>query len=305
MRTDLDHLPERQQQELDRVREILLEEFDKAVAHRTQPHRREGKVYKIILFGSYARDDWVDEPDNGYQSDFDLLVIVSHEDLTDIADYWYVAEDRIARDAAIGRPVNLIVHSLDQVNSALARGEYFWVDIARDGIALYELPCHPLATPKPLTPADASRMARDYFDHWIALASQALRTHQLQRQEGESATWRNDAAFTLHQATERLYICFLLVRTLYFPRSHNIKFLRSLAEDKEPRLVAAWPRATRQERARFERLKRAYVEARYSAYYQITADDLAWIGERIAVLQELVRAACEEQLAALERSAAA
>ena len=301
MRTDLDHLPERQQQELERVRDILLEEFDKAIARATQPHKRSGKIYKIILFGSYARDDWVDEPENGYQSDFDLLIVVSHEDLTDIADYWYVAEDRIARDPAIGRPVNLIVHSLDQVNGALARGEYFWVDIARDGIALYELPCHPLVTPKPLSSADAHRMAKEYFDEWFESAGRFF----VNAQENIDRHWSKEAAFLLHQATERLYICFLLVQTLYFPRSHNIKFLRSLAEDKEPRLVAAWPRATRQDRARFERLKRAYVEARYSASYQITTEDLAWIGERIAVLQELVRAACEERLAALERSAAA
>jgi predicted nucleotidyltransferase/HEPN domain-containing protein len=301
MRTDFDHLPERQQHELERVRDILLEEFDKAIARCTQPHKRNGKVYKIILFGSYARSDWVDEPENGYQSDFDLLIVVSHEDLTDIADYWYVAEDRIARDPAIGRPVNIIVHSLDQVNSALSRGEYFWVDIARDGIAIYELPCHPLAAAKPLTPADAHRMAQGYFDQWLPSAEQFI----LHGADAAARGWNSKAAFELHQAAERLYICFLLVRTLYFPRSHNIKFLRSLAEDKEPRLVEAWPRATRQDRARFERLKRAYVEARYSSSYQITADDLAWIGERISVLQELVRAVCEERLATLERSTAA
>jgi predicted nucleotidyltransferase/HEPN domain-containing protein len=301
MRTDLDHLPERQHRELERVRDILLEEFEKAIARATQPHKRNGKVYKIILFGSYARNDWVDEPENGYQSDFDLLIVVSHDDLTDIADYWYVAEDRIARDPAIGRPVNIIVHSFDQVNSALSRGEYFWVDIARDGIALYELPCHSLATPKPLTPADAHRMASEYYDEWIDSAGDFF-------QSAEDAIGRGKnklAAFMLHQTAERLYVCFLLVRTLYFPRSHNIKFLRSLAEDKEPRLVEAWPRATRQDRARFERLKRAYVEARYSSSYQITAEDLAWIGERISVLQELVRAVCEERLATLERSTAA
>src|SRR5690606_5122324 len=177
------------------------------------------------------------------------------------------------RDPAIERPVNIIVHSLDEVNQALVRGEYFWVDIARDGCIVYELPCHPLATPKPLTPADAHRMAQEYFEHWSALASQSLRTFELQRQEEQTDTWRNDAAFTLHQAAERLYICFLLVRTLYFPRSHNIKFLRSLAEDKEPRLVDAWPRASKIDRRRFERLKRAYVEARYSAGYPITAED--------------------------------
>jgi hypothetical protein len=61
----------------------------------------------------------VDEPENGYQSDFDLLIIVSHPNLTDIADYWYIAEDKILREQAIGRPVNIIVHSLQEVNQAL------------------------------------------------------------------------------------------------------------------------------------------------------------------------------------------
>jgi len=52
----------------------------------------------------------VDEPENGYQSDFDLLAIMSHEKLTNIAEYWYVAEDRDVRDPSIGRAVNTIVH---------------------------------------------------------------------------------------------------------------------------------------------------------------------------------------------------
>ena len=155
MRTDIDHLPQVQQDELARVMRILMAEFEEATGRATQPWRRNGKIYKIILFGSYARDDWVDEPANGYQSDFDLLIVVSHKDLTEIADYWYVAEDKILRDQSIGRPVNIIVHSIDEVNSALRRGEYFWVDIVRDGIAIYELPQHELATPMPLTPADA------------------------------------------------------------------------------------------------------------------------------------------------------
>lgn len=96
-----------------------------AKVRTAKPRPKPYKIYKIILFGSYARDDWVDEPENGYQSDFDLLVVVSHRDLTDIEHYWYVAEDKILRDAAIGRPVNIIVHSLDEVNQALGRGEYF------------------------------------------------------------------------------------------------------------------------------------------------------------------------------------
>lgn len=301
MKSDLDHLPPSKQAELERIQRILLDEFELAISTATQPHKRNGKVYKIILFGSFSRDDWVDEPENGYQSDYDLLVVVSHRDLTEIADYWYIAEDKMLRDPAIARPVNIIVHSLDEVNQALARGEYFWVDIARDGIALYDLPCHPLATPMPLTPADAFAMARGYFDHWFESAGRFLATGISHTEKG----WNNEAAFELHQATERFYICFLLVKTLYFPRSHNIKFLRSLAENKEPRLIEAWTRDTKIDRRRFELLKRAYVEARYSPSYAITADDLDALIASVERLRAIVDALTNARLDELRKAASA
>lgn len=306
MRTDLDHLPQAQQAELARVRDTLMAEFTQAIATATQPWKKNGKILKIILFGSYARNDWVDEPENGYQSDFDLLVIVSHADLTDIAGYWYIAEDKILHDPAVQRPVNIIVHTLDEVNKALGRGEYFWVDIVRDGVVLYELPNHALATPKPLTAADALAMAQGYFDEWLPGIARALQTAKDQIAKGvDDLGWRKDAAFTLHQATERAYACFLLVRTLYFPRSHNIKFLRSLSEDKEPRLVEAWPRATRIDRRRFELLKRAYVEARYSPSYEIGVDDLDALAASVRQLRDIVEALGLEQLRQLRADATA
>jgi predicted nucleotidyltransferase len=150
MRSDLHHLPERQQRELERVRDTLLAGFEAAKRSGgggTQEWRRGGMVLKIILFGSYARGDWVDEPENGYLSDFDLLVVVSHEKVTNIADYWWNSEDAILRDPAIGRTVNIMVHHLPEVNDALKRGEYFWTDIVRDGVSLYSVPGHPLAIP--------------------------------------------------------------------------------------------------------------------------------------------------------------
>jgi predicted nucleotidyltransferase len=94
MRTDVDHLPPIQQSELARVRQTLMEEFAVATARATQPWKKNGKIQKIVLFGSYSRGDWVDAAANGYQSDFDILIIVSHKDLTDVAEYWYVAEDK-------------------------------------------------------------------------------------------------------------------------------------------------------------------------------------------------------------------
>lgn len=298
MKSDLDHLPSRQQDELAHVRTVLLTEFEAALrsgAGGTSEWRKGGQVLKIILFGSYARNDWVDEPDNGYLSDFDLLVIVSHPKLTDIADYWWVAEDKILRDPAVGRIVNIIVHDLAEVNQALGRGEYFWTDIVRDGVMLYELPGHALAVPRPITPKDAVDMASAYSDGWLAKIDSALDLARYATSKGQ----RNDAAFLLHQAVERAYACILLVHTFYFPRSHNIKFLRSLAEDVDKRLIEAWPREHRTDKRRFETLKRAYVEARYSDQYDVSLEDLEALTASAKRLRDLVASSSGERLAHL------
>lgn len=307
MRSDLEHLPERQQRELERVRDILLAGFEAAKnggGGANSTWRRGGMVLKIILFGSYARTDWVDEPENGYLSDFDLLIVVNNEKLTNIADYWWNSEDQILRDPTIGRTVNLIVHDLHEVNHALRRGEYFWTDIVRDGIALYEVPGHPFATPQPMTPQDAATIAEHERDRWLGAVDRFLKLATVASAESlADPDWRKNAAFNLHQAVEAAYACFLLVHTFYFPRSHNIKFLRSLAEDVDTGLVEAWPREQRFDRRRFELLKRAYVEARYSDQYDASAEDLAWLMGRARLLRDRVADLCQTRIAALKAAA--
>jgi HEPN domain-containing protein len=113
------------------------------------------------------------------------------------------------------------------------------------------------------------------------------------------------AAFDLHQAAERYYHCVLLVCTFYTPHVHNLGFLRTQAERIDPRLIDVWPRETKTDRARFEKLKEAYVKPRYSKHYRITEDELAWLGERVEALGVIVELICREQIAALKRSAAA
>src|ERR1700761_210466 len=99
MRTDLDLLPHAKQRELERVIHILFEEFEAAKARATGERKR-GKILKIILYGSYARGGWVDEPHTakGYLSDFDLLVIVNQRELTDRVAFWARAEERLERE---------------------------------------------------------------------------------------------------------------------------------------------------------------------------------------------------------------
>ena len=137
-------------------------------------------------------------------------------------------------------------------------------------------------------------------DEWYPSAVRRMEVAALETRHGEhDAAWRRDAAFDLHQATERLHHCLLLVLTQYSPKSHKLNFLRSQAEQLDARLTEVWPRSTKFEQRCFELLRRAYVEARYSPHYTITAEELAWLGERITHLQAAVKQACEERIAAL------
>ncbi|PVX28902.1 HEPN domain-containing protein [Sphingomonas pokkalii] len=307
MRTGLDHLPPAKQRELERVVQILFQEFGDATAVATSDWKKQGRILKVILYGSYARGGWVDEPHTakGYQSDFDLLVIVNNDRLTDRAQFWTTVDDRLNRELAITKtlrtPVNFIVHTLQEVNDGLAHGRYFFMDVARDGIALYQSDDTELHQPKPKTPKQALAMAREYFDEWYPSGGEFYDNFKFNLSQGRS----NNAAFQLHQAAERLYHCVLLVCTFYTPHVHNLGFLRTQAERIDPRLVDAWPRDQRGARARFEKLKEAYVKARYSKHYRISEEELAWLGERVEALGQAVQVICEERIAALERSAAA
>lgn len=301
MRTALDHLPDAKRRELDLIQKILFEEFEDAIRLGTQPFKRQGRILKIILFGSYARGDWVNDPVGGYISDYDLLVIVNHDKLTDTQDYWAKADDHLLREYAVTHrltaPANFVVHSITDVNDQLRRGRYFFTDIVKDGIELYAGPESDLVAPQPLSSEDARAEAQNYFDRWFQSAGRYLLTGLDHTAKG----WNNEAAFQLHQAVERLYHCTLLTLTLYSPKSHKLTFLRSQAEQLDVRLAEAWPRGSKFERRCFELLVRAYVDARYSSHYKITAEELAWVGARVGVLQQLVEAVCRERLARLEQ----
>ena len=288
--------------------EILFSEFGDAIALGTHDHKKRGRILKVILYGSTARGERVDDPIGGYVSDYDILVVVNYDRLTDMVEYWAKAEDHLMREQTISHrlsaPVSLIVHSLADVDKQLKRGRPFFVDLVRDGIALYEAPGHEFVHPEPLSPAEALKEAQGYFDEWFPSASRRLKVSGIEIEEsGVDDGWRKDAAFDLHQATERLYHCTLLVLSLYSQKSHKINFLRSQAEQLDARLIAAWPRASKFEQRCFELLRRAYVDARYSPHYKISAEELAWLGERVAALQALVKTVCGEHLAALQTSA--
>lgn len=295
MRTELD-LPDAKRRELAEVVRILFEEFQAVTARATQGWKKNGRILKVVLYGSYARGGWVDDPAGGYRSDYDLLVVVSDERLTDVVDFWSAADDRLLRETSIAKtlsaPVNFIVHSLGDVNGQLERGRPFFVDIVEHGVALYEAEGFRFTSPRKLPEEQARAEAETYFNEWFGSAGQFL----IHGQDAAARGWSNKAAFELHQAAERLYHCVLLVLTLYSPKSHKLNFLRSQAEQIAPALIEAWPRESKFERRAFELLRQAYVNARYSPHYKIRPDELEWLLERVAELQRRVERVCRERL---------
>ncbi|MGR9074939.1 nucleotidyltransferase and HEPN domain-containing protein [Rhizobium leguminosarum] len=298
MKSSLEHMPLRKQRELGRVLEILHEEFEDALKEGTADFKKRGRILKIILFGSYAKGGWVDEPFTmkGYRSDFDLLIIVNNRKLCEFAEYWYKAAHRLIHESSIETPVSFIVHSRREVNTYLKEGQYFFSDIRKEGIVLYELDDEPLAEPEPLTPEDRLRLATDHFQHRLITAQNL----SVLANSATQSSMIKEAAFLMHQSLEQAYSCVLLTLTNYGPPSHNIKFLRSLAEEQDRRLAEAFPRDQHKERAWFNTLNEAYVKARYSKHYEISEEALGWLAVQTALLLELVKTVCEGHLEILK-----
>jgi HEPN domain-containing protein len=235
----------------------------------------------------------VNDPGNGYVSDYDVLVIVNHHKLVEDYRFWHRVEEQVQE--AVSVPFSPIVHSLTEVNDQLKKGHYFFKDIRQDGILLYDGNHKQLVVPGNLTPEEEKEIAERHFAQWFKSATTFQKHFTIAVEDSDV----NEAAFLLHQATERFLSCALLVYTNYRPKTHNLKRLLALCVQQEPRFGSLFPRDTKHHRRCFELLKRAYVEARYSEHYKITEEELRWLGEQVEVLQSLTEAVCREKIAEL------
>lgn len=251
----------------------------------------------IILFGSYARDEWVEEVFTEghityeYKSDFDILVIVESHAIANRTRLWTKAEKR-ARAYPVETWVTIISQEIDFVNRRLRQGQYFFGDIKREGVMLYDSKKFKLARRKKLNPKERAGMAKADFKFWFESAKGAYRGHE-RYLEDRDYNW---AAFMLHQVVERSYAVVLLVHTHYKPRIHDIEKLGRMAASFNPKFLTVFPRATKDEDACFKLLQKAYTEARYNQGYKITKKQLESLAERVIKLQRLTKKICKEKI---------
>jgi predicted nucleotidyltransferase/HEPN domain-containing protein len=283
MKKSLAHLPKHKRDELKLVTEIILDECP--------------TVLMIVLFGSYARGDWVEDTfiENHiayeYASDFDILAIVRSVKIVNSTDTWRRAEAR-ARRFPVRTWTNLIVESIETVNNALTRGHYFFTDIKKEGVLLYDTREFQLARQRKLNPKERRGMAKAHFEEWFTNAKDAYRQYEHALRD-RSYKW---AAFDLHQATECFYGAILLVFANYKPKSHDLEKLSHMVGGYDPALLTVFPQATDEQKKCFDLLKRAYVEARYNPGYRITKSQLEYLAERVKKLQRLTKGICETRI---------
>jgi predicted nucleotidyltransferase/HEPN domain-containing protein len=273
MKHSLEHLPAHKQGYLARVVGFI---------------RAAVNVEMLILYGSHARGDWVDDRKTGYYSDFDVLAIVDTAAMAEDFELWWRLRERLDRMAHRNR-VQLIVHDIAYVNRQLEEGWYFFVDVEKEGVMLYDSGRHTLAEPRPKTPAERRVFAQKCFREFMETADRFY-FYGLQ---GIEKGWNKVAAFQLHQATEHYYKCAIIVLTTYWPMEHNIKYLGNVAAGLDPAFRDIFPRRPNAEKRRLELLKDAYVKARYSLEWTISREDLEVLAQRIAVLGDRTRSVCE------------
>lgn len=283
MKRSLSHLPKHKREELKEVAGIIKENAD---------------VEMIILFGSYARGNWVEDLYKEghityeYKSDYDILVIVVEHGAVIKFGLWRKIESIIRRSSTIRTRVTLIVHDIKEVNKALSRGQYFFTDIKKEGVLLYDSKRLKLAKAQKLSPEERKLTAHEDFAYWF---DSAKGFYEYAMKNGPIRNC-NIAAFLLHQATERFYMATLLVFTHYKPKEHDIEKLGKQVSSLDPRFLPIFPRSSQEDERLFELLKKAYIDARYNPKYKVTKKELEYLGERVKKLLRVTREVCKERI---------
>ena len=160
MKRSIKRLPKRTQEELAVLQELILSNLT--------------NVRMIILYGSYARGKYViwDETFDGYgstyyQSDLDILVICDTKDATNA--------ERHAREVIVPKydkrmegkrhpaPPSIIVENPTTINRAMRRKHYFFYEIIKDGILLYDDGTFQIGKPEKLPFREIKQYAEEEY----------------------------------------------------------------------------------------------------------------------------------------------
>lgn len=283
MKESLAHLPQRKRAELARIVGRIRE--------------RVADIQMIILFGSHTGDNWVEDiyteghTTYEYLSDFDILAIVETNRTSNSTNIWHKL-DKSINAMGLQTPVTIIAHDINFVNKKLQQCHYFFTDIKKEGIILYDSGQSKLARRRKLDPAERAEIAKADFKQWTKSAKDFYFAYDLLL---KSRKYKK-AAFLLHQATEAFYGALLLVFTNYKPKTHDLKKMGRMAANHDHAFFKIFPQGTDDQKNCFVLLNRAYVDARYNPDYRITKKQLEYLAQRVKKLQRLTNKICKQKI---------
>lgn len=288
MKTSINYLPEQKRDELRRIVKCVLEVLP--------------GCEMIILYGSYARNTYVDYDQRieygirtCFMSDYDILVVtntrfqrhvISHI-LSKATDNYYKGMNRNESTT-----VQFIDESIDDLNKAIDKNRYFYTDIKREGIMLYNSGRYKLARRRKQNYREIKELAEEYYNERFERGNEFLLGAIFYNEQG----LHKMASFNLHQACENYYNSIILTFTLYSPKEHSLIKLSARAKTHSLESSKAFPRNTEEEKRLFDLLQDAYVQARYSLHFRITQEDIEALIPKIELLRDIARQCCEERI---------
>lgn len=288
MKYSIKHLPKYTQQELTTLLDLIL---------RYLP-----KCSMVVLYGSYARGGyvlWDERLEFGvptfYQSDYDLMIVLDKESIrhaeNKIREKILPKYHSIFSDRRHASP-QIICESIARLNRELEHSQYFFTDIVKEGIRIYDSKEHKLAKPCALSFKEIKQIAVDEFDVCSKYANDYLRNAK----DNVGYEAYNTGAFLAHQASERYYYTISLVFTNYRPKCHKLNELHAQVKEYSRDLAAVFLQNSDFERRCYDLLCRAYIEARYNKDFVITKEELIYMLERIDLLKEITLRICTEKI---------
>lgn len=230
MKKSIAYLPKSKQEDLIR----LVMEINKRLP----------EAQMIILFGSYARNEYVDYDERiefgiptSFRSDYDIYVITSKISdnkagiILDNIDALYYKEPDYQT------PVNFINDDIKTINKALEEGRYFHTQIKQEGIILYDSGKFKLARRRKLKFDEIKKQAQEYFNEKYTKAQEHFRMSELAYKEN----FYQQAIFNLHQACENYYYSIRLAFTLRSNKQHNLTKLAASVKGHSPDLAHVFP----------------------------------------------------------------
>lgn len=287
MRTSIYFLPKRKQNDLHDLVSIIRDEVK--------------DVVMIILYGSYAKNTFVEcdeRHDFGvktfFMSDYDILVVTKKR----LGVREGTVETRVRniffenRKSEFQTWPQLINESISKLNDSLSEGRYFYVDVIKQGVMLYNSGEYKLATPRELNYSEIGKMAKKYYEPKYERANRFIHHGQIDYDEKDFVL----ASFHLHQAAEYFIKSIPLVYILYGYKEHDLEFLIKKCKPYTLELAKVFPCDTDEEKRLFELLRRAYVEARYNDNFVVTKEDIDALIPKIELLRDLTEKICKDQI---------